>query len=225
MCTTGTISANSIHQTRVFIVDDHALIRDCIRGVLQDEPDLDLVGETGSAKVAADLIERHQPDVVLMDITLPGTNELETIQQVLQQIPLSKVLVLTMHENVTYFKTLLEAGVRGYLLKHSTGEELIRAIRLVATGGIYTDPALTKFLMTMMEREKAMSFYERRRSLTEREEEVLRLCAQGYTMKEIGVKLSLSGKTVETYRIRAMKKLGIENRAEILRYALKNGWL
>lgn len=221
---TGPNREPAVSQTRVFVVDDHALIRDSIRQVLQKEADLVLIGETGSATAAAELIPRQQPDVVLMDISFPEGDGLETIQQIRHHVPQSRVLVLTMHEDDAYVQTLREAGVQGYLLKRSAGDELVRAIRRVANGEIYMDPALTPF-PEPARKPKTKSHRERRHSLTEQEEKVLRLYAQGYSVKEISTQLSLSPKTIETYRKRAMTKLGIDGRAELQQYALKSGWL
>lgn len=211
---------------RILIVDDHALIRDCVRALVDAEPDMCLIGEAHSGKAALEAIRSHQPDVILMDLSMPGDNGIETTSRILERWPHMKVLALTMHEDRSYLQKVLEVGACGYLLKRSAGEQLIRAIRKVSSGETYIDPALGQLLaaLLMEEQRHPRGGKAGNQPLAEREEQTLRLFAAGYTNKEIGVKLKISEKTVETYKMRAMKKLEMDSRVDVIQYALQQGW-
>lgn len=215
-------------QMRIFIVDDHALVRDGVRLLVEAQPDMCVIGEAASGRTACESLSDLQPDVVLMDVSMPEQNGIETTARVHQKWPHIKILALTMHEDQSYLMRLLEAGISGYILKRSAGEELIRAIRSVAAGDLYMDPALTATLVKNLSRKTGRSVLPGELAtlpLSDRELQVLRLVAEGYTNKEIGVKLQISEKTVETYKTRSMRKLELDSRVDVIRYALQQGWL
>lgn len=216
------------HRKRVFIADDHALVRDGVRLLVNSQPDMEVVGEAASGNSAYEGIRKTLPDIVVMDVSMPDGNGIETTPRILQQWPHIKILALTMHEDQSYILGLLNAGIAGYVVKRSAGDELIRAIRMVSAGSTYMDPSLTASLVQNLTR-KISGDSPRgdipNISLSEREEQVLHLVAEGYTNKEIGVKLRISEKTVETYKTRSMRKLELDSRVDVIQYALQQGWL
>ena len=207
---------------RVALADDHPVVLAGVKALIQAAPEMDLVGEAADGHAALKLILELRPDVVVMDISMPGLTGLELVQHVGLERSEVKMLVLTVHEDRAYVQRVLSAGARGYLLKRSAAEELVRAIRAVHAGGLYVDPAIAgKFVQTGA----SDSFSGDGLALSEREEEVLKLAAQGHTNKEAAARLGLSIKTVESYKARAMEKLGLKTRAEIVRYGLARDWL
>lgn len=207
---------------RVLVVDDHAVVRTGLRRVLDAEPGLETVGEAPDAERAIFEALEHGPDVVLMDLVLPGKSGIEIIPTLLRNDPETKVLVLSMQDDPRYLREAFEAGASGYVLKEAADTELIDAIRAVAAGERYVHPALGARLV---EAEAA----ERRRAaddpLSEREREVLRLLALGHTNQEIAKLLYISVRTAETHRAHIMQKLRLGSRAELVRYALAQGLL
>jgi two-component system response regulator NreC len=219
-------SARRMDELRVFLADDHAVVRDGLKTLINAQPDLSVVGEAEDGATAVERIRALQPDVVVMDVSMPHGNGAETTAKVISQFPHMKVLALSMHEDRSYLRSLLEAGASGYILKRSAADELIRAIRAVAAGRTYLDPSLSATMVDGFVRGKQPLRGEvEGATLSEREAEVLRLIAQGYTNKEIGTQLFISVKTVETYKARSMEKLSLDSRADIVRYALIQGWL
>jgi DNA-binding NarL/FixJ family response regulator len=207
---------------RVALADDHPVVLAGVRALVQAAPEMELVGEAADGSAALKLILQTAPDVVVMDISMPGLTGLELVQQVGGERSAVKVLVLTVHEDRAYVQRVLAAGARGYLLKRSAAEELVRAIRAVHDGGLYVDPAIAgKFVQA----EAGGGAMADGLALSEREEAVLKLAAQGHTNKEAAARLGLSIKTVESYKARAMEKLGLKTRAEIVRYGLTRDWL
>ncbi|MGB9724071.1 MAG: response regulator [Chloroflexia bacterium] len=218
---------------RVLIADDHAILRSGLRLLLETQPDMEVVGEAGSAEEAVALEARLRPDVVLMDLTLPARpgaaggapDGLEAIRRIRASRPEARVLVLTMHDDEGYLRAVLEAGGVGYVLKQAADTELLSAIRIARQGGTYLHPSHARLLVESMLRrgeEAERRGYER---LSPREQEVLHLLALGYTNRQVADRLCLSIKTVETYKARLMEKLGLRNRADIVRYALQQGLL
>jgi DNA-binding NarL/FixJ family response regulator len=210
-------------RVRVALADDHPVVLAGIKALLQGAPEVALVGEATTGMAALRLIVETSPDVAVIDISLPDLNGLELARRLAEACPGVRLLALTVHEDRAYVQPLLQAGARGYLLKRSAAEDLVRAIRAVAAGGVYLDPAVA---------DKALPEPERRGSaapdaepLSQREQEVLRLTAQGFSNKEIAGRLDVSGKTVETYKARGVDKLGLRTRADIVRYAVSRGWL
>ena len=212
---------------RVFLADDHAVVREGMRALVDAQPDMEVVGQAGDGRSALQNLLGCKPDIAVLDISMPGLSGPQVAEQIKQQCPRTKMVVLSVHEDKSYLRQMLEAGASGYVLKRAAADELIRAIRTVAGGGVYLDPRMAgKVVGSFVGKSPHLLRGEiEGAALSERESEVLRLIAQGYTNKEIGVKLSLSVKTVETYKARSMEKLGLSSRAETVRYALEQGWL
>lgn len=208
----------------IFLADDHAIVREGLKRLIEAEPDFVLVGEAedGTEVVAGVLATR--PDVVVLDISMPGRNGVEVARLLRESCPEAKVLVLSVHEDTAYARELLEAGVLGYMLKRAAAEELISAIRVVAGGGFHADSRVASQLMDVLNgaADKSVGGVE---NLSDRELEVLRLIAKGYSNKEVAANLGVSVKTIETYKVRSMEKLGLRSRVEVVRHANMHGWL
>ncbi len=207
---------------RVLIVDDHAVVRSGLRLVLDAEPDIEAVAEAPNADRAVFEALEHRPDVVLMDVVMPGKSGIEGLPAVLQAVPETKVLVLSMQDDPRYVREAFGAGASGYVLKEAADAEVVAAVRAVTAGERYLHPALGARLV-------AAEAEERRRAasdpLSEREQEILRLLALGHTNQEIAKMLYISVRTAETHRAHVMQKLGLSSRAELVRYALAEGLL
>ncbi|HEX5689755.1 MAG TPA: response regulator transcription factor [Roseiflexaceae bacterium] len=210
---------------QIFLADDHAVVREGLKALIDAQADMHVIGEAGDGRSAWHQARDCQPDVLVLDISMPTMNGMQTTVQLKRDCPNLKVLVLSVHEEPIYLRELLAIGAAGYILKHAAAETLIHAIRVVAGGGIYLDPAMAGQVITHFVRVPAASGDVVGGDLSEREREVVQYIAQGYSYKEIAAKLTLSAKTVDTYRIRALKKLGLPNRAALVRYALEHGWL
>ena len=210
---------------RIFLADDHAVVRAGLKTLVDAQSDMIVVGEADDGQSALEQMRDCAADVVIMDISMPQLNGAVATAQLQQQCPNIKVLALSVHEDTGYLRKLLEAGASGYVLKRSAADTLIQAIRMVAAGGLYLDPAIAGKVVgsllgkTVVVRDPAAA------ELSERETDVVRLIAQGYSNKEIATLLNLSVKTVETYKTRAMEKIGLDSRVAIVRYALQRGWL
>ena len=207
---------------RVLVVDDHAIVRSGLRRVLDAEPDIETVSEAENAERAVFEAMEHRPDIVLMDVVMPGKSGIEGLPALLQAVPSAQVLILSMQDDPRYVREAFEAGASGYVLKEAADTEVITAVRAVAAGERYVHPALGARLL-------AAELAERKRAdadpLSEREREVLRLLALGHTNQEIAKKLFISVRTAETHRAHIMQKLDLGTRAELVRYALVNGLL
>ncbi|HXF69381.1 MAG TPA: response regulator transcription factor [Thermoflexus sp.] len=211
---------------RVLIADDHAVFRAGLRMLLGAQPDIEVVGEAGDGWQTLKQAERIRPDVILLDLTMPGMPGLQTLALLRRQVPDAKILILTMHEDEAYLRQALAEGAAGYIIKRATDEELVTAIRAVARGEIYIHPAMTRALLEdLIPAPKLPEAHEPWESLSEREQQVLRLVAVGHTNQEIADRLGLSVKTVETYRARGMEKLGLRTRAQLVRYMIQKGLL
>lgn len=211
---------------RVLIADDHAVFRAGLRLLLRAQPDIEVVGEAADGWETLKQAEALRPDVILLDLTMPGMPGLQTLALLRRQAPGSKVLILTMHEDEAYLRQALAEGAAGYLIKRATDEELVAAIRAVARGEVYIHPAMTRALLEdLLPMPETVETPEPWESLSEREQQVLRLVAMGHTNQEIADRLGLSVKTVETYRARGMEKLGLRTRAQLVRYMLQKGLL
>ena len=210
---------------RVLIADDHAIVRDGLRSLIEAHAGLIVVGEASDGQEAW-LRSRHiLPDVLLLDLSMPGTSGVLAAEQIAEDCPAVKVLVLTMHEERGYVGRLLRAGVAGYVLKRTESAELVRAIWTVARGGTYVDPSLAGSLLTEQPLRVSGEWKTRKPDLTTREGEVLRLIARGYSNKEIATLLQVSVKTVETHKANGMAKLGVNTRAALVRFAVSENWL
>lgn len=212
--------------TRVFLVDDHAVLRAGLRILLDAQPNIEVVGEAEDGRGALAKVGQCRPDVIILDLTMPGLGGLDTLEKLRDQYPFCRVLVLTMHKDEGYLRRALSAGAMGYVLKQSDDQELLVALRAVARGEIYLPPALAPSLLgNLTPHAPAETDTSRVSSLSEREEQVIRRVAQGYTSQEVAEQLHLAVTTVETYRSRAMGKLGLGGRVELVQYALEVGWL
>jgi DNA-binding NarL/FixJ family response regulator len=200
-------------------------VREGLKVLVNAQADMEVVGEASNGKEALEKAGKLQPDVVLMDISMPELNGVQATERVKKSHPSVKVLALTVHEDEDHLRQLLKAGASGYVIKHAAAEELTQAIRIVAAGGTYIAPVLASKVIDTYLQKPAVENEPPDSDLSARETEVLRLIAQGYTNKEIAVKLRLSIKTVETYKTRLMEKLNLNSRADIVRYALRQGWL
>ena len=214
---------------RVMIADDHAILRAGLRSLLALQEDMELIAEAIDGQDAVNKAEQNKPDVLLMDITMPGMNGIEALKHVRKVSPESRVLILTMHDDHAYLRSVLAAGGSGYLVKRAADTELLAAIRTVHQGRSYIDVGLeNNQLQAVLDNEEQESTDAGGRSLdtlSERERQVLELVALGYTHKGVGEELSVSVKTVETYRSRLSEKLGLRSRAELVKFALDRGLL
>jgi DNA-binding NarL/FixJ family response regulator len=210
---------------RVLMVDDHPVVLAGLKALVEADPDFQVVGEAGDGRTALRMAQQLVPDVVVLDVSMPGMNGIEVAVALLAERPECRVLVLTVHEDRAYLRQLVEAGVLGYLLKRSASDELIRALHAVVAGGTYLDPAIAGKVVGRVSRSAANLQPGQAAELSEREADVLRQVARGHSNKEISAQLNISVKTVETYKARAMAKLGYRNRAKLVRYAAGQGWL
>ena len=205
---------------RVLIVDDHALVRSGLRLLLEAEEDIQVEDEGGNADDAIRLARLHKPDVVLLDVVMPGRSGLEAAPDILDASPDSRILVLSMQDDPSYVREAFSAGASGYLLKEAADAELVAAVREVAGGGSYVHPALGARLAVAEAKARREAQED---PLSEREHEVLRLLALGHTNQEIAKMLYISVRTAETHRAHIMQKLRLTSRAELVRYALERG--
>jgi two-component system response regulator NreC len=208
----------------VLLVDDHAMFRAGIRALLEAEGHVNVVGEGSSGDEAVDLVRELKPDVVVMDLSMPGSNGLEATRRIAALELQTNVLVLTVHAEEEYLVPVVEAGASGYLTKTSADTDLLEAIRIVARGQVYLPPKATTLLLKQYKANEADE-EAGLKDLSTREQEVLALTAEGFSSREIGKKLFISPKTVDTYRSRIMDKLGLSHRSELVRFALKVGLL
>jgi two-component system response regulator NreC len=209
---------------RIMITDDHAVFRSGLRALLEKEEDFEVVAESGSGIDTLRLLDDTPCDVLLLDISMPGMSGTRVAEEALNKQPKLSIVVLTMHEHEEYLRELFRLGARGYVLKKSTGTELVQAIRAAHRGSVYVDPEMTSVLVTpFVGRSAAKAEGGRVGLLTPREREICRLLALGYTNAEVAEKLYISGRTVETHRGNIMSKLELQTRAELVRFAIDNG--
>jgi DNA-binding NarL/FixJ family response regulator len=212
---------------RVLLVDDHALLRAGLRALLSTQADIQVIGEAGTGEEAVKLAGDLRPEIVLMDLSMPGMGGLEATRQISQLDKGIRVLILTVHAEEEYLMPVLEAGGSGYVMKHSADSELLGAIRTVAEGNVFLYATGTRLLAQGFRapRQAAEPEVDPLSLLSDRETEVLRLTVEGYTSVEIGEMLGISPKTVDTYRQRFMDKLDLHHRSELVRFALQHGLL
>ncbi|PWH20015.1 MAG: DNA-binding response regulator [Anaerolineae bacterium] len=210
-------------KTTVLLADDHAVLRAGLRLLLSQEAHLQVVGEAESGLETLRLAEELQPDLILLDISMPGLNGLDAIGLLRKRAPEARILILTMHDDVHYLRQALQNGASGYVLKKAADVELLSAIQAVMQGEIYVHSSMTRSLLEDILPPSQSTDLEQWDLLSEREKEVLRLVAYGYTAQEIADQLALSVKTIETYRARGMEKLGLSSRAALVRFALSKG--
>jgi len=212
--------------THILLADDHAVLRAGLRLLLEAQPDLKVVGEASDGREAMRLAEALKPELILLDLTMPGLSGMETLPTLKKMLPATRILILTMHDDVSYLRQALSRGASGYVLKKAADSELISAVHAVLRGEVYVPPSMNKELLTdLLPRESAATPSDPWESLSEREQEVITLVALGHTSAEIAERLSLSAKTVETYRARGMEKLNLRSRAALVQFAIAHGLL
>lgn len=216
----------SMNKLRVILVDDHAVIREGLVSLIDAQSDMQVIAQAGDGREGVEQARLLRPDVVVMDVSMPEMNGIEATRVIKRELAETRILALTAYDNPVYMRQLADAGATGYVLKRSAAQEVIGAIRLVASGANYFDRAM------MNESDATGSFNAKRLrgeikggEITDREREVLLLTAHGYTNKEIAERLYISVKTVETHKSNVMLKLNLKNRADAVRYALHQGWL
>lgn len=206
---------------RVLIVDDHAILRDGIRSILESQEDIIVIGEASDGAEALEYVRRLLPDIVLMDISMPKVNGLEATQQIKEQFPNVKVLILTQHDNREYIKPVLQAGASGYVLKRSGRREMLNALRQVNEQGAFLTGKVTQKVLQEYS-QNGNSSNENVFDLTEREEQVLHLIVDGKSNKEIALHLGISPKTVSVHRTNIMTKLNVQNTVDLIRFVTKH---
>ncbi|MBI3976736.1 MAG: response regulator transcription factor [Chloroflexi bacterium] len=222
-----------VHRIRILLADDHAVLRAGLKLLLNGQPDMAVVGEAGDGAATVALARETRPDLVLMDLSMPGVGGLEATRLIHQQLPAVRVLVLSMYDDERYLRESLEAGASGYILKRAADTELLAAVRAVHRGETYLHPSLTTYLVdSLLHRQPAprseplpAGATPAPSVLSERERAVLVLVARGHTNQQVADLLGLSVKTVETYKTRLMDKLGCRGRAALVRYAIEHGLL
>jgi len=208
---------------RIVLADDHEVVRAGLRTLVDGTPGMTVVGEARDGAEACRVAALLRPDVLVMDVSMPVLDGAEATERIRRDVPVVRILALTMHEDRGHLTRLLQAGAAGYVLKRAAAAELVRAIEAVAAGGTYVDPLLAGSVLTGAARTRAGSAPPE--ALSDREEEVLRRIAWGASNKEIAAQLGISTKTVETYKARITDKLGLRSRTEMVRYAVQQGWL
>lgn len=211
---------------RIVIADDHGTVRDGIKLILDSQEDMEIIGEAEDGHRCVELARELKPDIVVMDISMPKLNGLKAAAQLKRVAPEVKILTLTRHTDDAYLQELLQAGVSGYALKQSVSSELIRAVRSIAAGEDYLDPAITNKVLRIYTRKfSSLRGETAGQPLTDRESEILRYIALGYSNREISEQMGISVKTVEAHKANSMKKLNISTRREIISYAILQGWM
>lgn len=209
---------------RLIVADDHAIVREGIRRLLQSEPDIEVVGEAGDGVAAVELAQSLKPDVVCLDVSMPRMNGVEATRRIKAALPDVGVIILTMHEDEDYVFELVKAGASGYVLKRASARDLVDAVHAVVGGHTFLHPMIARRLVSAHEASRSRDEEARRfDGLTERERQVICLIADGLTNKEIAERLTISVKTVETHRTHIMEKLDLHDRAHLVRYAVRKG--
>jgi DNA-binding NarL/FixJ family response regulator len=210
---------------RIIIAEDHITVREGIKLLVNAQDDMEVVGEAGDGEAVLALASKLDPDIVLMDISMPVLNGLKATKRLRSMNPDTKILTLTRHTDDGYLRQLITAGANGYVLKQSAPSELINAIRTVGSGNSFLDPAVTQKVMGGYASKSESLRGENKGDLTARENEILKYIAFGYSNKEIAARIDLSIKTIEAHKANAMKKLGISGRIDIVKYAILQNWL
>jgi two-component system response regulator NreC len=210
---------------RILLADDHAVLRSGLRLLLTSQSGYEVVGEASSGTETLALAEQLQPDLILLDLSMPALGGLDALPALRKLVPNAKILILTMHDDPQYLRQALKHGASGYVLKKAADSELLSAIQAVLRGEVYVHPSLTRILLDDMLEKSLAKQQNEWDSLSEREQEVLKMVALGHTSAEIAEQLNLSAKTVETYRARGMEKLGLRSRAALVKFALQKGLL
>jgi DNA-binding NarL/FixJ family response regulator len=214
-----------VDKLRVFLADDHMVVREGLKSLVNAQPDMHVVGEADNGRAAWQRALELKPDVLVMDVSMPEMSGAEATERLRRECPQVKVLALTFYEDKSYLRQMMDAGAAGYVLKRAVMEELVHAVRTVAAGGSYLDQTLADKVVSSYFNQNPSDGRAAGGDLSERESQVLRLIAWGYSNKEIGWKLNISVKTVDTYKLRLMEKLNLRSRTDIVRYALRQGLL
>jgi two-component system, NarL family, response regulator NreC len=207
---------------RVLIADDHAIVRAGLRTLIHSEPTMELVGEAAGGYEAIDLIEKAQPEVLVLDLSMPDLDGIAVIKKIKPQFPALRILILTIHEDEGLLRAALKAGASGYILKGAAESELISAVRTILRGELYVDPSMVRKLLSD-EVAQVVQPPQPIEALTPRETEVLKLIVQGYTNRQIGDELNISIRTAASHRSNLSDKLGLHNRVELVRFAREHG--
>jgi DNA-binding NarL/FixJ family response regulator len=210
-------------EIRILLVDDHAIVREGLRTLLASEPDMTVIADTGDGRSALALARKHAPDVVLMDVGMPGLNGIDATRQISTELPMAKVLCLSMHKEKRIVSAVLRAGAAGYLVKHCASRELVDAIHAVVSGKTYLSPEIAGEVVNEMVDNAPPARGGLFGRLSEREREVLQLIAEGRSTKEIAAKLHLSEKTIAAHRLNIMEKVQLHSVADLTRYAIREG--
>jgi DNA-binding NarL/FixJ family response regulator len=208
---------------RIVIADDHAILRDGVRALLKQSEDFDIVAEAGNGNAAIEACRREKPDVVIMDINMPGLGGIEATLALRKEMPTLRILILTQYDDREYIRRLLKAGVAGYILKKSAGSALSDAVRAVARGGLVLDPEVAREAMTDYTGGGAHKGADPYDALTDREKQVLKLLAEGKSNKEVATELGISVKTAMSHREHIMEKLDLHNRTDLVKFAVRQG--
>ncbi len=208
---------------RILLADDHAVLRAGLRLLLTNQEGLTVVGEAATGAETLTMAEKLQPDLILLDLSMPALGGLETLPLLRKLAPYARILILTMHDDPQYLRQALQNGAAGYVLKKAADVDLLSAVRAVLRGEVYVQPSMTRVLLEGILPAPQDAVPDLWETLSEREQEVLRQVALGYTSAEIANQLNLSAKTIETYRARGMEKLGLRNRAALVRFVLQRG--
>jgi two-component system response regulator NreC len=214
-----------VTRLRILLADDHAILRQGLKLLIDSQPDMEVVGEAADGNAVVEQVKGLNPDIIVMDISMPDMNGLVATRTVKRTQPRATILALTRHDDETYLEELLRAGASGYVLKQSAPVEFLRAIRAVASGGVYLDPGLTSQVADGLLAKSAAAPSLPQATISDRETEVLRLIAVGHSNKEVATQLKISVKTVEVHKMNAMRKLGLTGRVDIIRYGVLQGWL
>lgn len=210
---------------RIVIADDHPIVREGIRSLIDAQTDMSVVGEAGDGAEALDAVAALLPDLLVVDMSMPNWNGAQVTRRVRHDWPSVRVIALTVHDDRDYLAQLLKAGVSGYVVKRAASGDLIHAIRTVAMGGVYLDPRVAGDVVNEFVGDATEPSRDPPDELSDRERQVLKQVGRGFSNKEIALQLAISVKTVETYKARILEKLGLRGRADMVRYALRRGWL
>lgn len=209
---------------RVLLADDHTLVRQGLRKILEERPDWEVVAEVGDGREAIKKAVALKPDIAILDVAMPQLNGIDAAQQIARRVPETKVLILSMHSDEAYVTRALQAGAKGYMLKDSAGNDLLKAVSDVAAGKSFFSPSIAKLMLDdYVRRVAGAGVADRYESLSEREREIFQLVAEGRTNRDVAELLEISTATVETHRARIMQKLDIHNTAELVLYAVRRG--
>jgi DNA-binding NarL/FixJ family response regulator len=210
---------------RILVADDHAVVRQGLKLLINSQPDMTVVGEAADGAAVMEQASAVEPDIVVMDLSMPGMNGLVATRALKKARPSVEVVALTRHDDETFLQEVLRAGASGYVLKQSNPVEFLQAIRAVAAGGVYLDPAMTSRVADGLLTRASVARDPTPSPISERETDVLRLIAVGHSNKEVAAQLKISVKTVEVHKANAMRKLGLAGRVDLIRYGVLQGWL